>query len=404
MTSLTEDSTQSLSKMSLALARKAGKEAKRCADLFESSTFLQKRQGMTLLEWDNVALGPLLGEGSFASVYQVSLVSSKASKSQLNQKYALKCLKKSLVVEGEKRSLVHGATDLALESKLLQYLSHENIIRLHGAKAGCIAKSTCEAGGYFLLLDYLEATLEQRVRAWKEQATKERRKFRPFSRKVALKRNSALWNRLQSSALGIAKGLEYLHQNRVHHGDLKPRNIGYTPCGTIKLFDFGLARESDPSGESVLPERWASTPRYAAPEVFTNEQQSDCRSDVYSFAITFWELVALEKPFGDLRIMDQFEGQVIKGGRRPPRKPIPTKSLQAIVSRAWDHVPESRPSMTQVRQTLEQELTTAMGPTAVTEYNGAKAQCESDEFTTTTECSNESQVEEEPLVVDEYDC
>ena len=402
MISSTQDSTQSIPKISLGHAQKAGKEAKRCADLFESSTSLQKRQDTAFLEWNDVVLGPLLGEGAFASVYQVSL-KQIGGKNQSNV-YALKCLKRSILEKAKKKSLVNGATDLALESKLLQHLSHKNIIRLHGIKGGCIAESTCEAGGYFFLLDHLESTLEAMIHAWKQQAKKQARKFCLFSRKVTREYNSALWNRLQSSALGIAKGLEYLHNNNVHHGDLKPRNIGYSACGTIKLFDFGLAREHNPS-QNLLPERWANTPRYAAPEVFTNEQQSDCRSDVYSFAITFWELVALEKPFKDLRTIDLFEEQVLKGGRRLPLKPIPTKSLQTITSRAWNHSPENRPTMSHVRQVLEHEVAAAIGTTSAIEYTSTKAQCESDEFTSTTVCSNDSKdVEEEPLVDDEYDC
>jgi len=391
--SSTQDSTLSLPKMSSTHAHRAGKEAKRCADLFETSTALDKRMDVASVEWNDVNVGPLLGEGSFASVFQVSLVSDSSKQPKL---YALKCLKKSVVENEKKRVLVHGTTDLALEAKMLQHLSHENIIRLHAVKAGCILTATCEPGGFFLLLDHLECTLADMILTWKHESKQRRSKRRLFSfTRVQPEQHMALWNRLQSSALGIARGLEYLHKNNIHHGDVKPRNVGFS-CGTIKLFDFGLARENHEA--RVLPERCASTPRYAAPEVLPNDQQGDCSADVYSFGIVLWEIASLKRPFGDIRQIDDFEREIIQGNLRPPRKYIPTKALKSITSRAWDRSPEKRPTMSQVRQVLEDEITAVLGCEDYTH--------ESIESTCTTDCSVLSQDEDcgDEIVVAEYDC
>ena len=229
----------SLPVMSSAHARLAGKEAKRCADLLESSTTLPKANMMLLfVEWKDVKLGPLLGEGSFASVYQASYQ---------NEQYALKCLKPSIVTKKKKKTLINAVTDLALEAKLLEHLSHPNIVRLHGIKAGCTIDSTCQPGGVFLLLDMLEITLETAIGAWKEDL--QHKKRRPFSlfhkRQLKQERTAALWNRLDSAALGIARGLEYLHDHDVFHGDIKPRNVGFSANGVVQLFDLGLARPCD---------------------------------------------------------------------------------------------------------------------------------------------------------------
>jgi serine/threonine-protein kinase TNNI3K len=208
-----------------------------------------------------------------------------------------------------------------------------------------------------------------------------------FQRKqVQKQRNSALWNRLDSAALGIARGLEYLHENGVLHGDIKPRNVGFAN-GVVKLFDLGLAR---PTESKVLPERFASTPRYASPQIFTNERSPDKRSDVYSFAILLWEIIALKKPFEEICSLDGFEILVVKQGRRLPLKPIPTKRLVSLITRAWSHDPDVRPKMSEVRQVLQDEITSALGTKKFTD-----TQFESDESTGPTEYSFQSESEQE---------
>ena len=47
-------------------------------------------------------------------------------------------------------------------------------------------------------------------------------------------------------ALGIARGLEYLHRHRVIYRDIKAANIGIDFHGAVKILDFGIAREIEP--------------------------------------------------------------------------------------------------------------------------------------------------------------
>ena len=54
--------------------------------------------------------------------------------------------------------------------------------------------------------------------------------------------------RLKCVAIPVAEAMKYLHSNNVIFRDLKPSNIGFNEHGTVKLFDFGLAREiTDPT-------------------------------------------------------------------------------------------------------------------------------------------------------------
>jgi hypothetical protein len=71
--------------------------------------------------------------------------------------------------------------------------------------------------------------------------------------------------------------------------------------------------------------------------------------------------MALKKPFGEIRDLELFEMVVVKGKRRLPLKPIPTKRLVTLITSAWSHSPDERPSMKEMRQVLETEIATALG-------------------------------------------
>ncbi|XP_061360099.1 rust resistance kinase Lr10-like [Gastrolobium bilobum] len=109
-------------------------------------------------------------------------------------------------------------------------------------------------------------------------------------------RNHCLsWKKLQEIALGIAKGIEYLHQGcdqRILHFDIKPHNILLDQHFTPKISDFGLAKlcSKDQSAVSMTAAR--GTIGYIAPEVFSrNFGNVSYKSDVYSFGMLLLEMV-----------------------------------------------------------------------------------------------------------------
>ncbi|WJX16592.1 hypothetical protein P8452_06599 [Trifolium repens] len=103
------------------------------------------------------------------------------------------------------------------------------------------------------------------------------------------------WEKLQEIALGIAKGIEYLHQGcdqRILHFDIKPHNILLDNNFTPKISDFGLAKlcSKDKSAVSMTAAR--GTIGYIAPEVFSrNFGNVSYKSDVYSFGMLLLEMV-----------------------------------------------------------------------------------------------------------------
>ncbi len=97
-------------------------------------------------------------------------------------------------------------------------------------------------------------------------------------------------------ALQLCDVLDYLHtrQPPIIYRDMKPENVMLKPDGTIKLIDFGIAREykehktSDTIG--------LGTRGYAAPEQFGGKQQTDARTDVYCLGMTMHHLLTGKNP------------------------------------------------------------------------------------------------------------
>ncbi|CAI0544876.1 unnamed protein product [Linum tenue] len=107
------------------------------------------------------------------------------------------------------------------------------------------------------------------------------------------------WKKLQEIAIGIAKGIEYLHQGcqqRILHFDIKPHNILLDQDFNPKISDFGLAKlcAKDQSAISMTAAR--GTIGYIAPEMFSRNFGSvSYKADVYSFGMLLLEMVGGRK-------------------------------------------------------------------------------------------------------------
>ena len=94
----------------------------------------------------------------------------------------------------------------------------------------------------------------------------------------------------------LSEVLDYLHTQNppVIYRDMKPANIMLKPDGTVRLIDFGIAREykegKDGDTEAI------GTRGYAAPEQFGGKGQTDARTDIYSLGVTLYHLVTGKNP------------------------------------------------------------------------------------------------------------
>ncbi|WOH09100.1 hypothetical protein DCAR_0728555 [Daucus carota subsp. sativus] len=103
------------------------------------------------------------------------------------------------------------------------------------------------------------------------------------------------WEKTEEIALGIARGIEYLHQGctqRILHFDIKPHNILLDQNFNPKISDFGLAKLCTKDQSLVSMTMARGTIGYIAPEVFSrNFGKVSSKSDVYSFGMLLLEMV-----------------------------------------------------------------------------------------------------------------
>jgi serine/threonine-protein kinase len=99
------------------------------------------------------------------------------------------------------------------------------------------------------------------------------------------------------------EALQYLHDQQIVHGDVKPRNL-VRGRERIVVVDFGLATRL--SGDTATSR--GGTPRFMAPEVFSGEPASP-RSDVFGIAASAWTLITGHPPaYGEDRTLEAIPG------------------------------------------------------------------------------------------------
>ena len=107
------------------------------------------------------------------------------------------------------------------------------------------------------------------------------------------------WEALDKIAVGIARGLEYLHRGcnaRILHFDIKPHNILLDEDFCPKISDFGLAKLCSRKESIISLLGTRGTVGYIAPEVFCrNFGGVSHKSDVYSYGMMVLEMVGVRK-------------------------------------------------------------------------------------------------------------
>ncbi len=105
-------------------------------------------------------------------------------------------------------------------------------------------------------------------------------------------------------ALDLLEMLASAHRAGVVHRDLKPDNVFLEPAANgsvrVRLLDFGISRVVEAAGGSARKTKTGvllGTPGYMSPEQVLNSKQVDHRSDLYSAAVLFYELISGERAF-----------------------------------------------------------------------------------------------------------
>ncbi|KAL7721321.1 Serine-threonine protein kinase [Entamoeba marina] len=154
-----------------------------------------------------------------------------------------------------------------------------------------------------------------------------------------------------------ARGMSFLHENRILHLDLKPDNLlvnslySDSAC-CVKITDFGTSRFTQKSNL----DKGLGTPIYVAPEAYNDVYSFE--SDVYSFGITAWEIFYQQEPYQDFKSLFEIKDFVEEGKRLTLEEPIP-ELLASMIDDCWKQNPVERPSFEVITKTLVKLVNTA---------------------------------------------
>ncbi len=249
------------------------------------------------------AIERLIGRGGMGEVYLAEQLS-------LKRKVAIKVLKPDLVTNAV------ALARFRAEAEAVASINHPNIVQVYMAGE--------MAGMPFMALEYVPGiSLRDYLN----------RKGAPdLPRALLIMRK-------------VAAALQKAGEQGIIHRDIKPENILLTRKGEIKVTDFGLSRLLGGEKEISLTQTGITmgTPLYMSPEQ-AQGKLVDPRSDIYSFGVTCYHLLAGRPPFSGRNAVEVALKQV---NETPPpltesRPDLPMPVVQ-LVHRMMEKEPAARP-------------------------------------------------------------
>lgn len=239
-----------------------------------------------------------LGAGGMGVVYE-------AMDKALERRVAIKKMRDEIRLDERERSR------FLQEARIVAQLHHPNIVEIHTIVS--------EGTDLYLVFEYVEGhTIDQILQ-----------------RKGRLSVPEAQW-----VLHGVAKALDYSHKHGVVHRDLKPSNIMMESDGTVKVMDFGIARQAkDIMAKSTMTGTVAGTPQYMAPE--QEEGVVRPESDVFSMGAMLYEMVTGQRPYPAAattasKINKRYEKPSRLAADLPP-------ALEELIIQCLEPDPEKRP-------------------------------------------------------------
>ena len=256
-------------------------------------------------QFKNYRVGEVIGRGRFAVVY-------KAEKLDVRKTVALKVLNPDVARQGDIRDQFRE------QAKQQAKLSHPRLVRVEDLRE--------EHGQFFVAMEYMPlGSLRSRVN-----------------------QNSMLSFRQVGVIIGdVAEALDYLHGNKIVHGDIKPGNIllmeDPTQKGVLraKLSDLRLPRASEIS-QTISENLIEVTPEYISPGQARGIPSTPL-SDQYSLGIVAYEMLCGQPPFTNKSQVDLY---IDHQKTRPPSlqglNNQVTPELEQVVLRALEKDPVNR--------------------------------------------------------------
>ncbi|XP_025421863.1 serine/threonine-protein kinase MARK2-like isoform X3 [Sipha flava] len=245
-----------------------------------------------------------IGKGNFAKVKLAKHVPT-------GKEVAIKIIDKTQLLPGSLQKLFR-------EVRIMKMLDHPNIVKLlqviETEKTLYLVMEYASGGEVF---DYL--VLHGRMREKEARA-----KFRQ-----------------------IVSAVQYCHQKRIIHRDLKAENLLLDSEMNIKIADFGFSNEFTPGGKLYT---FCGSPPYAAPELFQGKRYDGPEVDVWSLGVILYTLVSGSLPF-DGSTLRELRERVLRGKYRIPfymstdcenllkkflvLNPLKRASLEVIMKDKW---------------------------------------------------------------------
>jgi serine/threonine-protein kinase len=200
------------------------------------------------------------------------------------------------------------------EAEILKQLKHPNIVRLFG-----VGKTQ---GMRYYAMEYIEGESLDRVMA---------------------RRDRMSWEEVVELGLQLCAALQHAHEKGIVHRDLKPSNLMMLRDGTLKLTDFGIAKDLDET-QLTSTNCTVGTAAYMSPEQCRGERNLTHKSDLYSLGVLFYELVTGRKPFQSDNAMELFLLHCNGTCERPSRLVMGLPAwLDTLICQLLEKKPEQRP-------------------------------------------------------------
>jgi len=241
-----------------------------------------------------------LAEGTFARVY-------RGQHNETGSPAAIKVMRQRYV------SMPDAVMRFHKEAEAGMRLRHPNIVQLEDQGQ--------QDNRHFMIMEYVEGM-----------------NLREFLKlRIRLKDKDAL-----PLLLGLARGLEYSHDQGVTHRDLKATNILISNSGEAKLVDFGLATidNDEARHHGLLSQR---TVDYSALERTCGSGKGDPRSDIYFLGCVFYHMLTGQVPLEDSESKD-------------PLKKMLKRSFGVIKPISEHHYPPEEPLARIVERMMKMEL------------------------------------------------
>jgi serine/threonine protein kinase len=146
--------------------------------------------------------------------------------------------------------------------------------------------------------------------------------------------------------------LSYIHQKGFIHRDIKPSNFMITKDGTIKLLDFGIAKNTDSASSDYTmtgTSQMMGTPMYMSPEQIKSTKDINLQTDIYSLGVVLWNMVTGSKPYDHVTLsIPEIQVSILKEDLPLTNTPfdfVIQKSLQKLAEDRFKNCDEFKTSL-----------------------------------------------------------